>query len=114
MWHRYEWWLLQQARQRNKHIKVEASASHTSPNHPPPTLSPQTFALSWGVPAWVGNGSFYSSDNAAYHVTWLTCMRDAWGVGVDYVGVWNERGFDAGWIKVPRPHPLSRNPKPQI
>ena len=50
----------------------------------------------------MGNGSFYSSDNAAYHVTWLTCMRDAWGVAVDYVGVWNERGFDAAWIKVKR------------
>ena len=50
----------------------------------------------------MGNGSFYSSDNAAYHVTWLTCMRDAWGVAVDYVGVWNERGFDAAWIKVQR------------
>ena len=60
----------------------------------------QTFALTWGVPAWVGNSSFYSADNIAYHLQWLRCMRDAAAVEVDYVGIWNEKGFDADWIKV--------------
>jgi hypothetical protein len=39
----YELWLIQEAKARNPSI--------------------QTYGLSWAVPAWVGNGSYYSSDN---------------------------------------------------
>lgn len=41
----YEWWMLAQAKARNPGIK--------------------TYALSWGVPAWIGNGSYFSDDNIA-------------------------------------------------
>ena len=77
----YEWWLLEQAKARNPSIV--------------------TYALSWGVPEWVGNGTYFSDDDVAYHVSWLECARDAHPtVGVvDYVGIWNERTWgNADWV----------------
>ena len=44
----YEAWLIAEAKARNPEIL--------------------TYALSWGVPAWVGNGSFFSADNIEYQV----------------------------------------------
>jgi hypothetical protein len=40
----YELWLIQQAKARNPAV--------------------QTYGLSWGVPAWVGNGTYYSQVRA--------------------------------------------------
>ena len=51
----YEWWLLEEARKRNPEIL--------------------TFGLSWAVPAWVGDDSYFSRDNIDYHVAWLECAR---------------------------------------
>ena len=51
----YEWWLLEQAKARNPSIV--------------------TYALSWGVPEWVGNGTYFSDDNIDYHVKWLARPR---------------------------------------
>jgi hypothetical protein len=73
----YEWWLLEQAKARNPNLKV--------------------IGLSWGAPGWIGNGNFWSADMTNYLVRWLDCARTAHGVTVDYLGGWNERGFDAGW-----------------
>lgn len=47
----YEWWLLTEAKKRNPNIL--------------------TYALSWAVPHWIGNGSYYSDDNIDYHIKWL-------------------------------------------
>jgi hypothetical protein len=74
----YEFWLLVEAKKRNPAIK--------------------TYGLSWGVPFWIGNGSYYSDDNIQYHLDWLYCMQDVHGVPIDYLGVWNERNYDADWI----------------
>ena len=56
----------------------------------------------WAVPAWVGNDSYFSDENIAYHVRWLQCARDEHpAIGnVDFVGVWNERSWgDPDWVK---------------
>jgi O-glycosyl hydrolase len=66
----YETWLMLQAKARNPAIK--------------------TFGLSWGVPGWIGNGSYFTPDNWAYQTAWLQCQRSL-GIQVDYLGVWNER-----------------------
>ena len=67
----YEGWLLQEARRRNPRIK--------------------TWGLSWGVPAWIGRGSFnsssfYTMDNIHYQTKWLECIKQSTGIAVDYIG----------------------------
>jgi hypothetical protein len=74
----YEMWLLQEAVARNPAIK--------------------TYALSWGVPAWVGNGSYFSADNIAYQTAFAQCVKDVANVTLDYIGIWNgEAGRAGGW-----------------
>ncbi len=67
----YEGWLVAEAEKRNPAVKH--------------------YGLSWGVPFWIGNGSYYSDDNVDFHIRWMQCVRNATGVSVDYLGVWNER-----------------------
>jgi len=72
----YEGWLIAEARRRNPAIV--------------------TYALSWGVPAWVGDvnnsgPAFYSADNIAYQVSWVTCLRETTGESLDTIGLWNEK-----------------------
>lgn len=69
----YEWWLIKEAKKRNPSILL--------------------YALSWGVPYWVGNGSYFSQDNIDYHVQWLRCASESHSLHVDYLGVWNERSW---------------------
>lgn len=75
----YEWWLMKEARRRNPAIFLEA--------------------LEWGAPAWIGNGYFFSQDNADYIVNFLRGARRVHGLDIQYVGVWNETRADMGWIK---------------
>ncbi|SEO90679.1 NPCBM/NEW2 domain-containing protein [Actinacidiphila rubida] len=81
----YEWWLMEQARQRNPHIKL--------------------YGLAWGAPGWIGNttgapggGNFWSQDMIDYLTTWLGCAKQH-GLAIDYLGGWNERGYDTGWYE---------------
>ena len=39
----------------------------------------QSFILSWGVPAWVGNGTFFSEENIEYQVNYAKCVRETIG-----------------------------------
>lgn len=68
----YIWWLMQEAKQRNPDIK--------------------TYVLSWGVPHWVGNGSFFSADNWQYQTNFLKGAKE-YGVDVDYIGLWNGESY---------------------
>jgi len=61
---------MQQAKARNPDIKL--------------------FGLSWGVPGWIGNGSYFSADNWEYQTAWVRCQQSV-GLELDYLGVWNER-----------------------
>jgi galactosylceramidase len=69
----YEPWLLLEAKKRNPDIL--------------------TYGLSWAVPHWIGNGSFFSDDNLAYQSRWARCVGDLMGQPLDYIGVWNERSW---------------------
>src|SRR3954471_9313484 len=75
----YEWWLMEQAKARNPSIKL--------------------YALAWGAPGWIGNGTFFSTDMINYYISWLDCAKNSHGLTVDYLGGWNERGFDKGWYE---------------
>jgi hypothetical protein len=74
----YEWWLMEQAKARNPGIKL--------------------YGLAWGAPGWIGGGNFWSQDTIDYLVAWLGCARQH-GLTVDYLGGWNERGYDAAWYE---------------
>jgi hypothetical protein len=71
----YEWWLMQQAKARNPNIVL--------------------YACAWGEPSWIGD--FWSQDSIAYHMDYLGCAKQN-GLDIDYMGGWNESGYDANWF----------------
>ncbi len=77
----YEWWLMQQAKRRNPSIKL--------------------YALEWGVPAWVNptGGDVWTDNNITYLLNFLRHAKSDYGLTIDYVGGWNERGNNAAWYK---------------
>ena len=78
----YEWWLMKEAKQRNPAILLDALAS--------------------GAPGWIGNGTYYSQDNADYIVKFLKGAKSVHGLDIAYVGIWNETPYDSAWIKLLR------------
>ncbi|MFJ9005652.1 ricin-type beta-trefoil lectin domain protein [Streptomyces canus] len=74
----YEWWLMEQAKARNPNIKL--------------------YGLAWGAPGWIGNGNFWSTDMVDYLVSWLGCAKQH-GLSIDYLGGWNERGYNVSWYQ---------------
>eukprot|EP00468_Gymnochlora_sp_CCMP2014_P005157 CAMPEP_0167756484 /NCGR_PEP_ID=MMETSP0110_2-20121227/9411_1 /TAXON_ID=629695 /ORGANISM="Gymnochlora sp., Strain CCMP2014" /LENGTH=223 /DNA_ID=CAMNT_0007642599 /DNA_START=123 /DNA_END=794 /DNA_ORIENTATION=+ len=82
----YEWWIMQEAKKRNPNVKL--------------------YGLSWAFPGWIGNGTrdpFHSPSNLANYTTqWLQGARDVYGLEIDYIGIWNERRFNANYIKLLR------------
>ena len=74
----YELWLAQQAKARNPNIKL--------------------YGLAWGAPGWIGNGNFWSTDMVNYLTTWLGCAKQH-NLSIDYLGGWNERGYNVGWYE---------------
>jgi hypothetical protein len=74
----YEWWLMEQAKARNPNIKLSA--------------------LAWGAPGWVGAGrqTVWTDQFIDYLLSWLGCAEQH-HLSIDYLGGWNEKGFDAGW-----------------
>jgi len=75
----YEWWLMREAKRRSPLILLDA--------------------LQWGAPAWIGDGTFYSQDNADYVAAFVEGARAYHRLRVDYVGIWNEHGYDVDYIK---------------
>ncbi|MBD0734872.1 ricin-type beta-trefoil lectin domain protein [Streptomyces sp. CBMA29] len=74
----YEWWLMEQAKTRNPDIKL--------------------YGLAWGAPGWIGNGNFWSTDMVNYLLSWLGCAKQH-GLTIDYLGGWNERGYNVSWYE---------------
>lgn len=72
----YEWWLMKEAKKRNPGIKLAG--------------------LEWGAPGWL-DGGFWSQDNIDYLLAWLGCA-DQHGLTIDYMGGWNERGYNVDWF----------------
>ena len=75
----YEWWLMEQAKARNPAIKL--------------------YALAWGAPGWIGNGTFFSTDMINYYVSFLDCAKNSHDLTIDYLGGWNERGNNPAWYE---------------
>lgn len=71
----YEWWLMKEAKERNPDITLAG--------------------LAWGAPGWMDG--FWSESNIDYHLAWLGCAEQH-GLEIDYMGGWNERGYDADWF----------------
>ncbi|XP_052250297.1 galactocerebrosidase-like isoform X3 [Dreissena polymorpha] len=82
----YEWWLMVEAKKRNPGIML--------------------YCLPWAFPAWVGDGKRdpYNNPNltASYVVKWIQGARKYYNLTMDYVGVWNERPYNAKYIKTLR------------
>lgn len=78
----YEWMLLKEAKKRNPAIILDC--------------------LEWGTPGWVGDGVFYSQENADYIISFLKGAKKYHGIDFDYTGIWNERKHDVEWIKLLR------------
>ncbi|GAP71912.1 galactocerebrosidase [Candidatus Symbiothrix dinenymphae] len=75
----YEWWLVKEAKKRNPDIKLDI--------------------LEWGAPGWIGDGKFYSDDNIDYQISFIRGAKKYHNLDIDYVGIWNERMYDAEYIK---------------
>ncbi|MFZ0090223.1 MAG: NPCBM/NEW2 domain-containing protein [Solirubrobacteraceae bacterium] len=75
----YEFWLAEQAKKLNPNIKL--------------------YGLAWAAPGWIGNGTtFWSPDSISYLMSWLGCAKQH-GLNIDYLGGWNERGYNATWYE---------------
>ncbi|MBC7508420.1 MAG: galactosylceramidase, partial [Ferruginibacter sp.] len=75
----YEWWLMSEAKKRNKEITLDANA--------------------WGSPAWVGNGVFWSQDMCDYYVKWIQGLKTTYGLTLDAIGCRNEKGVSFDFVK---------------
>ncbi|GGN49972.1 galactosylceramidase [Streptomyces albiflavescens] len=74
----YEWWLMEQAKARNPGIKLAA--------------------LAWAAPGWIGTSDVWTKNMITYLVNYLRGARDVHGLTIDYLGGWNENGWDSGWF----------------
>jgi hypothetical protein len=74
----YEWWLMEQAKARNPNLTL--------------------VGLVWGAPGWIGNGNFWSNDSIDYVLAWLGCATSH-GLTINYLGGWNEKGYNIAWYK---------------
>ena len=84
----YEWWLMKEAKKRNPQIIFDV--------------------LQWGAPGWIGNGQFYSQDNADFVVAFIKGAKKYHDLDISYCGCWNEKPFNTEWIKLLR-QTLDRN-----
>ncbi|XP_068110647.1 galactocerebrosidase isoform X2 [Hyperolius riggenbachi] len=87
----YEWWLMKEAKKRNPNIKL--------------------IGLPWAFPGWIGRGENWPYDfpdvTAYYVVSWIIGAKQYHDLDIDYVGIWNERSYNATYIKVLR-HTLDK------
>jgi hypothetical protein len=84
----YEWMIMEEAVKRNPSIILDC--------------------LEWGAPGWIGNGVYYSQDNADYIAAFIKGAGAYHKLKINYTGVWNERQPDNEWIKLLR-RTLNRN-----
>ncbi len=78
----YEWMIMEEARKRNLSVFLDC--------------------LEWGCPGWIGNGKFFSQDNADYIAAFLNGALKYHNLKIDYTGIWNEKQPDYDWIKLLR------------
>ncbi|KAK7508505.1 hypothetical protein BaRGS_00000071 [Batillaria attramentaria] len=82
----YEWWLMVEAKMRNPSIKL--------------------YGLPWGFPGWIGQGGKSPYVNytvtADYIIRWIKGAKTYYNLTIDFIGIWNERNYDVGYIKTLR------------
>jgi len=74
----YEWWLMEQAKARNPNLKLAA--------------------LAWAAPGWIGTSNVWTQNMITYIVNYLKGARDVHGLTIDYIGGWNENGYNTTWF----------------
>ena len=76
----YEFWLMKEAKRRNPNIQLSV--------------------LSWGFPQWVseGTGLPWTNSTVRYIMTYLHGAKQYHNLTIDYVGIWNERDYNADYI----------------
>jgi O-glycosyl hydrolase len=91
----YEWWLMEQAKILNPHIKL--------------------LGLEWGAPAWVGEGTgtLWTNSNVAYQLAWLDCATLR-GLPIAYLGGWNEWGHSKAWFQLMKAGLRARHPDTKL
>ena len=77
-----QWWLMKEAKKRNPHIPL--------------------MALSWGMPAWVGDGKTLSQGGVDYHVQYILGAKRVHNLPIDWIGIWNEAPWTAEYIMLLR------------
>jgi O-glycosyl hydrolase len=77
----YEWWLMRESKKRNPAIKL--------------------YALEWGTPSWINpkENNVWTENNINYILDWLDHAKSDYGLTIDYIGGWNERGNDKNWYR---------------
>ena len=72
----YEWALMVDAKRRNPDVVL--------------------YGLSWGFPGWVGEGSKspWTNSTVTYTMKWILGAKKYYNLDIDYIGIWNERGWD--------------------
>ena len=84
----YEWWLMEQAKARNPNIKL--------------------YGLAWGAPGWIGttgatvwdtNNRIWSQDMVNYYIAWIKGASSQHSLTIDYIGGWNERGYNESFYE---------------
>lgn len=77
----YEWWLMEESKKRNPDIKL--------------------YGLEWGAPNWINpqHNNVWTQDNITYILNWVRHAKSDHHLSIDYLGGWNERGFDAAWYE---------------
>jgi len=77
----YEWWLMKESKQRNPNIKL--------------------YGLEWGAPNWINpqKNNVWTQDNITYILNWVRHAKSDHHLSIDYLGGWNERGFNAAWYE---------------
>ena len=66
-----------------------------------------------GAPGWIGNGKFYSQDNADFIVAFIKGAKQYHDLDISYCGCWNEKPYDTEWLKLLR-KTLDRNGLKQV
>lgn len=77
----YEWWLMEESKKRNPNVRL--------------------YGLEWGAPNWINpkESNVWTAENITYLIKWITHARADHRLIIDYLGGWNERGFNKPWYE---------------
>jgi len=88
----FEWWIMEEAKKRNPAITLHA--------------------LVWDFPGWIKEAN--SPAAAEYLVKFLLGAKQAHGLDIDTIGIWNETKMDYGFIKLLKKALVARGLKTKI